>query len=43
MRLLVALDLLQPGGDVGLVHLVEFGEGAFLAAVFLFQLGRGGR
>ena len=25
--------------DIGLVHLVEFGEGAFLAAVFLFQLG----
>ena len=39
---LVAFDLLQPGGDVGLVHLVEFGERAFLAAVFLLQLGHAG-
>ena len=43
LRVLVALDLLQPGSDVGLVHLVEFGERAFLAAVLFLQLGRGGR
>ena len=40
--LLVALDLLQPGGDVALVHLVQLGESAVLAAVFLFQLGQAG-
>ena len=43
LRLLVALDLLQAGGDVGLVHLVEFGERAVLAAVLLLQLGESGR
>ena len=42
LGLLVALDLLQPRGDVGLVHLVEFGEGPFLAAVFFLQLGESG-
>ena len=39
LGLLVAFDLLQPGGDVGLVHLVQFGERAFLAAVFFLQFG----
>ena len=42
LRVLVVLDLLQPGGDVGLVHLVEVGEGAFLAAVFFLQFGEAG-
>ena len=34
----VAFDLLKAGGDVGLVHFVQFGEGTFLAAVFFFHL-----
>ena len=32
-------DLLQAGGDVGLVHLVQPGEGALFSAVFLLQFG----
>ncbi|WP_152412840.1 hypothetical protein [Nitrolancea hollandica] len=33
-------DISQPGGDVGLVDLVEIREGAILAAVLFLQFGQ---
>lgn len=42
LSVLIALDFLQSRLDVGFVHLVELGEDAVVAAVFLLHLRKSG-